>query len=118
MKIYSEHQDCQIQMMILKHSVDTVIQKEEAAPPEILYHGTTHKAIESIMNEGLKPMNRQYVHLSTDVETAKLVGSRRDKDPIILTINAKKAYDDGIKFYIGNDKIWLSDPLPTKYIHK
>lgn len=100
------------------HSVETVIQKEEAIPPDVLYHGTTHKAINNIMIEGLKPMSRQYVHLSVDIDTAKLVGLRRDNDPIILTIDAKKAYEGGIKFYIGNDKIWLSEHIPSKYIHK
>ena len=32
------------------------------------------------MKEGLKPMNRQYVHLSQDKETAYLVGSRHDQN--------------------------------------
>lgn len=79
---------------------------------------TTHKAINNIMIEGLKPMSRQYVHLSVDIDTAKIVGSRRDNNPIILTIDAKKAYEDGIKFYVGNEKIWLSEYVPPKYIHK
>lgn len=98
------------------HSVETVIQKEEAIPPDVLYHGTTHKAIELIMNEGLKSMNRQYVHLSTDIETAKLVGSRRDNNPIVIKIDAKKAYENGLNFYYGNDNVWLSNELPPKYL--
>jgi putative RNA 2'-phosphotransferase len=35
-------------------------------PPAILYHGTSPSAAKNIMSEGLRPMNRQYVHLSTD----------------------------------------------------
>ena len=99
------------------HSVETTIKKDESTPPEVLYHGTSHKAIDSIISDGLKPMSRQYVHLSTDIDTAKLVGLRRDENPIILVIDAKKAYEDGIKFYVGNDKVWLSESLPPKYIH-
>lgn len=31
-------------------------------------------------------------------------------------IDAKAAIKDGIKFYIGNDKAWLCDKMPAKYI--
>ena len=52
------------------HTVPSHIRKETVVPPDILYHGTSHKAYEIIMDSGLKPMSRQYVHLSTDIETA------------------------------------------------
>ena len=68
------------------------------------------------MKEGLKPMNRQYVHLSQDKETAYLVGSRHDQNPVILQIDAYKAYQDGIAFYLGNETVWLSEALPSQYI--
>lgn len=68
------------------------------------------------MRDGLLPMKRQYVHLSVDTTMATLVGKRRDIDPIILEIDAREALSDGIKFYIGNDKVWLCDKIPPKYI--
>ena len=61
-------------------------------------------------------MERQYVHLSTDIDMATLVGKRRDANPIIIEIDAKAASNDGIKFYIGNDNVWLCDKMPAKYI--
>ena len=45
-----------------------------------------------------------------------IVGKRRDDNPVLLEINAKQAYADGVSFYIGNDKVWLSDNIPSKYI--
>ena len=45
-------------------------------PPDILYHGTAEKYIESIRKEGILKKNRNYVHLSIDIETAIKVGSR------------------------------------------
>lgn len=91
------------------HSVPQMIQKIPGTPPAILYHGTTHKAITTIMSEGLKPMQRQYVHLSVDTDMATQVGKRRDSVPIILQIDTAKAIASGTKFYIGNDKVWLCD---------
>lgn len=98
------------------HSIPMHIRKEETIPPDVLYHGTTHKSIDRILKEGLKPMSRQYVHLSKDTDTAILVGKRRDDKPVILSVDAKKAYEDGVKFYLGNDKVVLADCVPPKYL--
>ncbi|MEE0955864.1 MAG: RNA 2'-phosphotransferase [Eubacterium sp.] len=98
------------------HSFHIKIEHTEAVPPDILYHGTSHKALKSIMEEGLLPMGRQYVHLSADVETARQVGARRDSHPVILKVDAVKASEGGILFYIGNDKVWLADDIPPVYL--
>jgi putative RNA 2'-phosphotransferase len=98
------------------HSVPNKIEKVKALPPDVLYHGTAHRFVDSILKNGLLPMNRQYVHLSVDVDMATLVGKRRDDNPVILEIDAKKASEEGIIFYIGNDKVWLTDKMPAKYI--
>lgn len=68
--------------------------------------------------EGLLPNNRQYVHLSQDIETAHSVGIRHDSKPYILKIDAKQVWKDGIKFYYGNEKVWLADKIPSRYIMK
>jgi putative RNA 2'-phosphotransferase len=66
-------------------------------------------------------MNRQYVHLSTDKNTALQVGKRKtilkkeegQQQPVIIAISAIKAYNTGVcHFYQASDSVWLSD-----YIH-
>ena len=98
------------------HSVPIKILKEEKIPPDILYHGTARRFLESIRGNGLLPLSRQYIHLSQDIETAENVGKRHDNKPCILIIDAKKAWDDGIKFYLGNERVWLADKIPIGYI--
>ena len=61
-------------------------------------------------------MSRQYVHLSEDIETAKMVGKRRDFDPVILYIDTTEAIKAGVKFYKANDKVWLCKKLPPQFI--
>ena len=100
------------------HSIPMKILKEVKMPPDILYHGTARRFEQSIMENGLLPQSRQYVHLSQDVETAENVGKRHDDKPCILVIDAKKAWDEGIRFYLGNEKVWLADAIPSKYIKK
>lgn len=98
------------------HTIPQVIKKEPGFPPAILYHGTIHKTLPQILEDGLKPMQRQYVHLSIDVDSATRVGKRRDGNPVILKIDAEAAQKASIQFYIGNDKVWLCDRVPKEYI--
>ena len=98
------------------HSTGTKIERVAVAPPETLYHGTTQEAAQAILREGLRSMKRQYVHLSTDQQTARLVGLRRTNKPVILRIDALEAHRQGIKFYLGNEDIWLADPVPAAFI--
>ena len=98
------------------HSFPMQIKYQEGQPPAILYHGTAKKFLLSIKKEGLKPMSRQYVHLSEDIETAKMVGKRRDSDPVILYIDTVEAIKAGVKFYKANDKVWLCKQLPPQFI--
>lgn len=54
----------------------TKIQKIASKPPHSLYHGTSQFVVKNIMSEGFRLMNRHYVHLSTDKNTALQVGKR------------------------------------------
>lgn len=98
------------------HSVEQKIIKEPVMPPDILFHGTPHKFVESILKKGLLAQCRQYVHLSEDIETANMAGKRRDSNPVIFKVDAKSAYVKGILFYKGNENIWLSDSIPAIFI--
>jgi putative RNA 2'-phosphotransferase len=100
------------------HSVPLAINYELANPPDVLYHGTSERFLETIMAEGLLPMGRQVVHLSSDVETAQQVGRRHGGRTVILTVDAARAAQDGIRFYRGNDSTWLADRIPACHLRK
>src|SRR6266699_5424732 len=59
------------------HSIPQKMTREPATPPAMLFHGTTQEAVRAIKVEGLKPMRRQYVHLSAEEATARVVALRR-----------------------------------------
>jgi len=98
------------------HASEVRIRKKSAAPPGRLYHGTAPKTAAVIVREGLKPMNRQYVHLSADEETAREVGRRKAQRPVILTVRAAEAHECGVSFYQGNEMVWLADHVPPDFI--
>jgi putative RNA 2'-phosphotransferase len=93
-----------------------ILKKNPIKPPDILYHGTSPKFVKSIMNHGLLKMKRQYVHLSIDLDTAIETGKRKDRNPAIIKVDSKIAYDEGILFYKGSDKVWLSENLLPRFL--
>lgn len=98
------------------HTLSKKIVKEEKKPPQILYHGTAKKFMESIKQKGIIPKGRQYVHLSTDINTAYYVGKRHGYESVVLKVSAGRAWNEGMKFYQGSDKVWLADYITSKYI--
>lgn len=99
------------------HPVPATIARTPAEPPDVLFHGISPKAAETILSEGLKPMRRQVVHLSTDRTTALQVGRRHASAPVILAINAAEAYRAGVAFFLGNDDVWLAAEIPPAVHH-
>ena len=99
------------------HSVPVDVELKEVEPPQYLYHGTATRFVTIISKEGLKPMSRLYVHLSKDFDTAIKVGSRHGK-PFVYTIDSGKMYQDGYKFYLSENGVWLTKEVPTKYLIK
>ena len=90
------------------------VELKETVPPDVLYHGTARRFLDSIENEGIHHQSRLYVHLSADKETAEKVGSRHG-EPVVLTIDAKKMYEDGKKFYLSNNGVWLTSYVAPQY---
>lgn len=97
------------------HSINVDVELKETTPPDVLYHGTATRFLDSIMKTGINKMSRNYVQLSTDIDTATTVGSRHGT-PIILKVDSRKMSDDGIKFYLSNNNVWLTEYVDTKYI--
>lgn len=90
---YSFNEDKMLIRANQGHSIPVDVELEEVEPPEILYHGTGEKYIDSIDTQGLLPKTRLYVHLSGDMETAKKVGQRHGK-PVIYRVLSGKMYKD------------------------
>jgi putative RNA 2'-phosphotransferase len=98
------------------HSDVTPVTYPPVEPPEILYHGTTPEALESIRASGLKAMSSQYVHLGTSTERATRVAARHTGTPVILRIRAGNAHCAGIVFYSPESEHYLARTVPPKFI--
>jgi putative RNA 2'-phosphotransferase len=97
------------------HSLDGKIRHDAAEPPEILLHGTADGAVATILAAGLKPMSRQYVHLTGDHDLALKVGGRHGKAKLIR-VDARRAHARGVAFYVANRSFWLADAVPAEFL--
>lgn len=97
------------------HSISVDLQLMEKVPPNELYHGTATRFLDSILNEGITKQSRQYVHISSDINTALKVGKRHGK-PVVLILDTLKMCQDGVKFYISDNGVWLCEYVAPKYI--
>ena len=97
------------------HSVPVDVELEEKLPPDVLCHGTGEQSLVSIQEQGINKGNRLYVHLSETNETAVNVGKRHGK-PVVLVIDAKRMAEDGHKFFLSRNGVWLTDYVDVKYL--
>jgi putative RNA 2'-phosphotransferase len=97
------------------HSVQVDLGYNVCAPPKILYHGTTTRNLDSILEQGLVKGKRHHVHLSTNIETMIQVGMRHGK-PLVLAVDAARMQVDGFEFFVTENHVWLTDHVPPEYL--
>ena len=97
------------------HSIQVDVELEEAIPPDVLCHGTAKDFVDSIMKQGILKGHRLYVHLSPTMETATKVGQRHG-EPVVLVIDAKRMREDGNKFFLSRNGVWLTEFVDAQYI--
>ena len=99
------------------HSIDIDLDLKAVKPPRHLFHGTAEQFLDSIHKTGITCQDRNFVHLSTDRESALEVGQRHGT-PVILKIEAARMYDQEYQFFHSQAGIWLTKTVPTAFIRK
>ncbi|MDX1966663.1 MAG: RNA 2'-phosphotransferase [Planctomycetaceae bacterium] len=97
------------------HSIEVDLALKAVEPPEVLYHGTATRFLDSIRASGLHSGSRQHVHLSSDLTTATAVGKRHGR-PAVLHINAREMSLAGYLFYLSDNEVWLTERVPAEFI--
>jgi putative RNA 2'-phosphotransferase len=99
------------------HSVPVELGLEPQTPPELLYHGTVERFLQTILTKGLTKMGRSHVHLSADIETARKVGARRGA-PIVLVVEAAAMHAENHAFFLTANLVWLTDHVSPNYLRR
>src|SRR6266576_1809983 len=97
------------------HSFPLDLGAETMEPPDKLYCGTARDLAASMLRDGLKPRDRQYVHLSVSAEEAESVARRHDPAPGIIIVDAQSAHGEGIRFF-QSGPLFLVENVPAKFL--
>ncbi|HEX9878819.1 MAG TPA: RNA 2'-phosphotransferase [Candidatus Binatia bacterium] len=97
------------------HSFPVNFDQKKVAPPLCLYQGVARDLAENLLNHGLRPCGRQYVHLSLSAEDAIDVGKRGDAAPAVLVVDAEAAHASGIAFY-QSGPLYLAGEIPPRFL--
>lgn len=111
------------------HTV-TIVESESLLKPilsaeevTVCVHGSYKRNLESILESGLKRMKRLHVHFSCGLpmDGEVISGMRRDVN-LLIFLDVRKALEDGMKFYISDNKVILTEGfdgvVPVKYFEK
>jgi putative RNA 2'-phosphotransferase len=97
------------------HSLSVDLGLVPLTPPAVLFHGTARRFLDSILEWGLRPGQRQYVHLSSDLNTAVTVGRRHGK-PVVLTVDTTRLHAEGYLFFLSENGVWLTASVAPTYL--
>ncbi|KAL6307216.1 KptA family-domain-containing protein [Sparassis latifolia] len=84
-------------------------------PTGIAVHGTTRRAWESISEQGLSKMSRNHIHLAQGVPGDGVISMRKSSQ-ILIYIDVQKALDDGVKFYLSDNAVVLTEGDAAGYL--
>lgn len=98
------------------HSVDLDLDLPTDGIPATLYYPTTEEECGILLEMGLKPSDRKWVHLSGSVESAYEAGKVRTNLPVILRVNAAKAVSEGVVIMKAGKTVYLTKEVGSEYI--
>lgn len=94
------------------HSFEVDLGLDPAEPPEALYKGVAPKDLDGTLSHGLKPFDRQYVHLSYDADVAAQLGRGGNA---VVRVDALAAHEAGVAFYDCGPTM-LTELVPAEYL--
>ena len=81
--------------------------------PKLLYTCVRRKAYPFVLDKGIFPMGFSHVILSSKPEMAERIGKRKDRMPVLLTVQTRKSLEKGTLFYEAGDTLFLAESIRT-----
>lgn len=102
------------------HTLEVDLSDMPEADLEFLYYPASEEEADMILENGIKPMDRKYIHLSATPEKADEAGKVRIQNPIILKIDVKLAAELAPEKPIkkAGKSVYVAQEVPAKCISK
>ena len=98
------------------HTVNVKLDLPIAQDVEVLYHGTSCEAYKRILKEGIVPMRRKMVHLTTSEEEAIENAKRKGRCIKVIIVDATCLRSKGHEVFKAGKHVHVTDYVPPECI--
>ncbi|MHB8360465.1 MAG: RNA 2'-phosphotransferase [Thermoplasmataceae archaeon] len=86
--------------------------------PETVYYQSTPEEFEFIMETGISPSDKTYVHLSSTYRKAYVSGLFHVDNPLILDVDTIKYIESGGRILKASHEVYLSKEIAPEFLKK
>lgn len=98
------------------HSVDIELDHPTDGVPDSLYYPSTQEEVDILLDNGITPSDRRYVHLSLTYQDAYNAGVYRTEDPQILEVDSAAALLSDVYIGQAGPTVFVTRGIPPDFI--
>jgi putative RNA 2'-phosphotransferase len=98
------------------HSVDVELDHPTDGVPPSLFYPSTQEEVDMLLENGITPTDRRYVHLSRTYDDAYKAGVHRTEDPMILEVDAAAALLADVYIGQAGPTVFVTRGVPPDFI--
>ncbi len=98
------------------HSVDVDLDHPSDDVPPSLYYPATQEEVDMLLENGITPTDRRYVHLSRTFMDAYTAGVHRTEDPQILEVDAAAALLADVYIGRAGPTVFVARGIPPDFV--
>jgi putative RNA 2'-phosphotransferase len=100
------------------HSVNVNLDDLPEAQVDHLYFPVSEEELDLVLESGLRPSDRNKIHLSATPEKAYSAGRVHIADPLLLEVDVKKASDAGNFIFRAGKSVYITDAVEPEHLAK
>jgi putative RNA 2'-phosphotransferase len=98
------------------HSVDVELDHPTDGVPNSLFYPSTQEEVDILLENGITPTDRRYVHLSMTYQDAYNAGVHRTEDPQILEVDAIAALMADVYIGQAGPTVFVTRGVPPDFV--
>jgi len=98
------------------HTIDVDLDLPTDDIPEVIYYPATEEEKDLLLETGLRPSGRIFVHMSATLESAVEAGKVRTPRPVVFEIDVPSAIESGVVIMHAAPNIYITKELPADFL--
>lgn len=100
------------------HSVDVNLDDLPEAQVDLLYFPVAEEELDLVLEAGLRPGDRNMIHLSASPDKAYSAGRVHNPDPILLEVDVMRAQEGGTMIFRAGKAVYVTDAIEPEHLRR